>query len=199
MMAQRMSDQTDSPSLSDSGELVLALTSVPHLFNALPIDPLSPSAPEVLGVSGFDYLASLLRMEKGTRQARRLVLVLPADEPGLAAKIEQSLRRLAGKRIEAERRELKSTYRLGWKVMGMATLILAACIALSHLFASEYMAWLRPLLRTTLEYGFEIVGWVMLWYPIDVLGYAPLAIRHRIAALRKLASIEVAVRKSPRT
>ena len=38
------------------------------------------------------------------------------------------------------------------------------------LFASELTAGLRPLLRKTLEYGLEIVGWVMLWYPIEVLG-----------------------------
>jgi hypothetical protein len=42
-----------------------------------------------------------------------------------------------------------------------------------------------------MEYGFEIIGWVMLWYPIEVLVFQPMAMKTRIAALRKLKDLPV--------
>jgi len=79
-------------------------------------------------------------------------------------------------------------------VAGLAFVLLAICLALASLFASELTEGMRPLVRTTFEYGFEIIGWVILWHPVDVLVFSPMAIRARIAALRTLAAVEVTVR-----
>jgi hypothetical protein len=137
----------------------------------------------------------LLYLDKARQRMRKLVLLLPPEKavPGLAEKTARGLRRHAELRIEGERRALRKTYRHGWRVAGMALLLLAICIALSSFFASSATEGMRPHLRTTLEYSFEIVGWVILWHPIDVLVFNPLAIRARIAALQSLASVEVAV------
>ena len=52
------------------------------------------------------------------------------------------------------------------------------------------MAQVIPyLLRKTLEYGFEIIGWVILWRPIEILVFEPIALRDNIAALQKLAEL----------
>jgi hypothetical protein len=180
-------------------ELILPLSNLSHLFNAPPqIDPSSPSPAEVLGTSGVDYAFSLLHLNKPMqRDARTLVLLLPADS-GVQAQqpkqIEANLRRLIDFRIQRERRELRNTYVYGWKVAGIAFIALALCLGMSSLFSSEMTANMRPLLRKTLEYGFEIVGWVMLWHPIDVLGYTPLAIRSRIRALQALGAMDVTIR-----
>lgn len=64
---------------------------------------------------------------------------------------------------------------------------------MSRIFASDITKGMRPLLRKTLEYGFEIVGWVMLWYAIEVLVFQPIAIKHNIAALRRLMALLVCV------
>jgi Na+/H+-dicarboxylate symporter len=64
-------------------------------------------------------------------------------------------------------------------------IMLAICLGLSALFASDLTEWMRPLLRRTFEAGFEIIGWVILWHPIQVLVFAPVAIRVRLAALRR--------------
>ena len=57
-------------------------------------------------------------------------------------------------------------------------------------FASEYTE--RPLLRKTLEHGFEIVDWVMLWH-IEVLVFEPIAIKNKII---RFASIDQASDRS---
>lgn len=177
-------------------EYVLPLSKVAHFFNPPPIDPLSPSPAEALGVSGFEYVLSQLHLNPKGRRIDRLVLVLPAAEAAAAqsSTLTQALHRFAELRIERERRELATTYRYGTRVAGLSLLILAICIALSSLFASDYTEWMRPILRHTFEYGFEIIGWVMLWHPIDVLCFNVLQIHIRIAPLKTLASIPVEIR-----
>ena len=178
---------------ADAAELVLPLTEIAQLFNAPQIEPLSPSPPEVLGISGVDYLLSLLHLDKKLQRARKLLLQLPPGKTtvALATQTTRALHRLAEWRIEQQRRELRDTYRYGWKAAGMAVVILATCLALSSLFTSDLTGGMRPLIRKTFEYGFEIVGWVILWHPIDVLVFAPLSIRARIASLQTLAEVEV--------
>ncbi len=181
---------------SNARELVLPLTDIAHLFNAPRIDPLSNSQAEVLGVSGVDHLLNLLHMDKKSQQERTLTILLPPEKtPGAPAEpVTRALRRLAESRIEQQRRELRNTYRYGWKVTGIALVLLAVCMGLATLFTIELTEWMRPFVRRTFEYGFEFVGWVMLWHPIEVLGFAPLAIRSRIAALETLAAVDVVIR-----
>ena len=68
---------------ADAAELVLPLTEIAQLFNAPQIEPLSPSPPEVLGISGVDYLLSLLHLDKKLQRARKLLLQLPPEKPPL--------------------------------------------------------------------------------------------------------------------
>ena len=180
---------------ADSGELALHLTEIEHVFNAPRIDPMSRSPAEVLGVSGVDYLLSRLHMDKKRQRARTLSLLLPPEKArdALAEETTRALHRFAEWRIEQQRRELRNTYRYGWKVTGVAIVILAVCLALSSVFTSELTEGMRPLLRTTFGYGLEIIGWVMLWHPIEVLGFTPLAFRSRIAALQTLVAVEVVI------
>jgi hypothetical protein len=182
-----------SDKTSDAAELVLPLAEIAQLFNAPRIDPFSRSPPQVLGISGVDYLLALLHMDKKRQRARRLSIELPPEKTtaALAEQTTCALHRLAEWRIEQQRRELRDTYRSGWKAAGIAVVILATCLALSSLFTSDLTEGMRPLIRKTFEYGFEIVGWVILWHPIDVLVFAPLAIRARIASLQTLAAVEV--------
>src|SRR5262249_31522655 len=159
----------------DGRELMLALTDLSHLFNALRVEPLSRSPTEVLGVSGVDYLLNQLHMDKRRLQARTLTLLLPLEKISSASaeQVTRALHRVAELRLERERAELRNTYRYGWKVTGLALIMLAVCLALSHVFTSEWTEWMRPLTRTMFEYGFEIIGWVLLWHPIDVLAFVP--------------------------
>src|SRR5262245_26919392 len=143
---------------SENGELALALTDPAHLFTAPQANPLSTSDAEALGVSGIEYLLNLLHMDKRKQRAQELLLSLPPDKvpPSLGDETTRALHRYAGLRIERERRELRNTYRYGWKVTGVALVLLAICLALSSLFASEITEGMRPHLRKTLEYSFEI-------------------------------------------
>lgn len=165
-----------------------------NMFNAPPVDPLSPSPPEVLGISGARYVLRQLETRKQVK-AETLHLVLPGDKviQGLAGQTRQALQRYAEHRIQEQQAVARETRRRGWWVTVAALVLLAFFLALANLFASEVTEGMRPLLRRTLEYGFEIVGWVMLWHPIEALVFEPIAIKHKIAALRRLMQLQVVV------
>jgi hypothetical protein len=167
-----------------------------HLFNAPRVDPLAEGPLEGLGMAGVDYLLGQLHLDKALQRARILTLLMPAGPAG-SANLDQTqaaLRKQLGWRLERERRELRNTHRYGGKVTVFAFLMLTICLGLSSLFASEMTAWMRPLFRKTLEYGFEIIGWVILWHPIDVLVFSPVSIRARMAALQSLATMNIVIR-----
>ena len=92
---------------------------------------------------------------------------------------------------------MRNSYRYGWRVAGFWIVTLAICLGLSTLFASDLTEWMGPLMRRTLEAGFEIVGWVILRHPIQVLVFAPVASRVRLTALRTLASLDAVIRATP--
>jgi len=164
------------------------------MSNAAAVDPLSPSPPEVLGISGAQYVLEQLETRRSV-QAGTLHVVLPFGKttPGLTEQVRQALPRYAHHRIQEQQALVRETRRRGWRVTVAAVVLLAFFLALSQLFASEITEGMRPLLRKTLEYGFEIVGWVMLWHPIEVLVFEPIAIKHKITALRRLMELRVVV------
>ncbi len=187
---------SESPRAAE--ELALRLTDPAHFFNAPRVEPSSPSDAEALGVSGLEHLLGLLHLDKQRQRARLLTLLLPAAAAAgfNVADFTRALRRHIDLRLQRERRELQNTYRYGWRVAGIATLLLATSLGLSSIFASDLTESMRPLLRKTFEYGFEIIGWVIMWHPVDVLVFNPLGIRARIAALQTLASVAIEVREA---
>ena len=182
-----------SPSLPP-GTVLLPLRDMAQMFNAALVDPLSPSPPEVLGISGVQYVLEQLETRRSV-EAETLHVVLPDSKitPGLADDTRQALQRYAHYRIQKQQALARETRRRGRRVTLAAVVLLAFFLALSQLFASDITEGMRPLLRKTLEYGFEIVGWVMLWHPIEVLVFEPIAIKHKITALRRLKQLRVVV------
>jgi hypothetical protein len=73
-------------------------------------------------------------------------------------------------------------------------ILLSVFLTLGTFFASEMTSGLPSLLRRTLEYGFEIIGWVTLWHPIDLLIFEPFLLKDKMAVLRKLTQLRVEVR-----
>jgi hypothetical protein len=175
-----------------SGVLELPLSDFEQLFNAPSVNPLSRAVPEILGVSGAEYVLHQLETRRNSIEILQLILPAPArSDTDSSDQIQQALQRYAEYRIQEQQALARETRRRGWRVTAAALVLLAACLAISQIFTSEITEGMRPLLRTTMEYGFEIVGWVMLWHPIEILVFEPLTIKHRINALRRLMSLQV--------
>jgi hypothetical protein len=178
---------------SRADELVLPIADPAHLFNASPIDPLSPGVPEVLGVSGVDYVLSQLET---TSRARTLALVVPESEDtaDLASHSERSLRRYAQYRIQQDETALRDVRRRGWRATLLALVLLAAFLGLASLVGTDIASGIPRVLRTAMAHGLEILAWVMLWHPIELVVFSPLLLRDKIAALGRLERLQVVVR-----
>lgn len=194
-----MKPDTSTREPAGSTALLLRLSDPDHLFNAPRVDPSSQGPLEGRGVSGVEYVLELLHLDRKRQRTRTLALLLPADktEAVLLGPVTGALRRHVQWQVEHERREMRNTYRYGWKVAVFSVVMLVVCVALSSIFASELTQWMQPLIRKAFESGFEIIGWVILWHPIDVLVFSPVAIRARLSALQALASMDVVIRAEP--
>jgi hypothetical protein len=191
-----MKDRPPPVTNSKEEQIVLSLSDLTDLFNAPRVDPVSPSSVAVLGVSGMDYLLNLLYMRRKAQHPRTLLLLLPSEKmpTDRTEDVTWALRRLGQARVDHLRLELRNNSRYGWRVAGVAMILLAICLAISSIFASELTEGMPPHLRKTLEYSFEIVGWVLLWHPIEALAFTPLPLRYRIRALQALMGMDVVVR-----
>ena len=171
---------------------MLPMRDMAHMFNAPPIDPLSPSPSEVLGVSGARYVLQQFETRRQVK-AETLHLVLPHGQIslGLAEQTRLALQRYAEFRIQEQQALVRETRHRGWRVTVAALILSAFFVTLANFFASEATEGMRPVFRRTLEHGFEIIGWIMLWRPIDSLVFEPIAINHKIAALRRLMQLQV--------
>jgi hypothetical protein len=185
---------TASQSLNSlANTLLLPIRDMDHMFNAPPVDALSPGIPEILGISGTEYLLDQLRT--GEVKPQTVVLALPDGQivPGLAGQTQRALQRFAEYRIQQHQTSLREVRRRGWRATGVALILFSVFLTLASLFASEVASGVPSLIRKTLEYGFEITGWVMLWHPIELLVFEPFLLKDKIAALRKLTELQVVV------
>jgi hypothetical protein len=175
--------------------LEIAIAELGHLFNVPAIDPLSASLPERLGLSGVDGLLEELQLRPRLEAVAELVVCLPTGtaNPALVAHMQAALKAHLAMRIERQTQAIRATALYGWRVFAVALGLLALCLAISSIFASESLGVLPPWLQRTLESGFEIVGWVMMWHPVDVLLFEPVRLRRKLRALRLLAGARVVV------
>lgn len=174
----------------------LFLSRLDDLFNAPRLNPLSRSPMEILGVSGVEYLLGQLQTTRSKRGVGSLVLLLPPQTftAPEAQSTALALRTHLKVRIDHEVRAMRATRHYGLRVFGVGLMMLAILLALSAFFASDLTAGMPQLLRRPLEYGFEIVGWVMMWHPIEVFLFNPMANLSRINALRALSEMDITMR-----
>jgi hypothetical protein len=192
----QMTASASEPLSQPPGNFVLPMCDMAHMFNAPPVDPLSSSPPEILGISGASYVLGQLETRRQVK-AEILHILLPDGKitSGLAEQTRHALERYAEYRIHEQQALASETRRRGWRVTVASLVLLAFFLSLANFFGSEATEGMRPLLRQTLEYGFEIVGWVMLWHPIEALVFEPIAIKHKITALRRLMQLQIAVER----
>jgi hypothetical protein len=188
----------DALSKTGSGrhEIELVLSRPEHLFNAPALDPLSQSPVEIVGISGVDYLLGQFQLCPAKAKSDTLLLYLPPGTPTPrdARSLNEALQRYTKMRIQNEISALRANRHYGLKVFTVALLLLVILLALSALFASDFTSWMPQVLRRPLEYGFEIVGWVMMWHPVEVLLFNPMSGRSKLNALRALSRMNIVVK-----
>lgn len=176
--------------------LVVEVEDIRHLFVAPDIDPLALHENEVMGEPALLRLVRHLMAERNMSGARKLVVLLPADKiaPGLTERVGAALVRYCSLKLEDNDAQLRLMRRQAGRLLLRGILILLVCMGLSSLFNSEVITFLPPLVNSTLGEGFNVIGWVMLWAPVEAYFFDPLPVRTSSAAHRFLKSLQIEIR-----
>jgi len=180
----------------ENHELVVQVAEISDLFTAPDTDRLAQYEGEVMGEPALLRVVRRLMAARKIDDSARLVVLLPADkiEPGLAERARAALTRYCTLKLEDNDAQLRITRREAARLLLRGLLILAICVALSSLFRSDAITFLPPFLKNTLGEGFNVIGWVMLWRPVEAYFFEPLPIRRSSAVHRFLSSLHLEIR-----
>jgi len=182
-----------------AGELMVDVGDIRHLFVAPDVDPLSRREGEVVGEPALLRIVRKLMATRGLERAYKLVVHLPAEriEPELEERTRVALSRYSAIKIEDNEAQLRFMRREAGRLLIRGMLILLVCMGLSSLFSSETITGIPPLIATTLGEGFNVLGWVMLWRPIEAFFFNPLPVRASNAAHHFLQQLRLEIRPAP--
>ena len=72
------------------------------------------------------------------------------------------------------------------------------CVGVSSVFRGETLTFVPPLINNTLGEGFNVIGWVMLWRPVEAYFFNPIPLRKSSAVHRFLKTLQIEIRPQPR-
>ena len=181
---------------SEDQELVVQVGEIRDLFAAPGTDPLAQHEGEVMGEPALLRLARKLMAARKMSGARKLVVLLPDDkiEPGLAERARVALVRYCTLKLEDNDAQLCLMRREAGRLLLRGMVILLVCVGISSVFRSETITFLPPLINNALGEGFNVIGWVMLWRPVETYFFNPLPIRTSSAVHRFLKSLQIEIR-----
>lgn len=177
-------------------ELVVKVGEIRDLFTAPDTDPLAQHEGEVMGEPALLRVARRLMAARKMSGARKLVVLLPAEkiEPGLADRAGAALERYCNLKLEDNDAQLRSMRREAGGLLLRGMLILLVCVSVSSVFRSETITFLPPLINNALGEGFNVIGWVMLWRPVEAYFFNPIPIRTSSTVHRFLKSLQIEIR-----
>ena len=180
-------------------ELVVQVGEIRDLFVAPNADPLAPNEGEVVGEPALRRVVRKLMAARKMRSAHKLVVLLPDDkiQPGLAERARLALARYCTLKLEDNDAELRLMRREAGRLLVRGMLILLVCVGVSSVFRSEAIPFLPPLLSNALGEGFNVIGWVMLWRPVETYFFNPIPIRTSSRVHRFLQTLQIELRPQP--
>lgn len=179
----------------NSGELVVRVSDVRHLFMAPEIDPLAESEAEVMGEAALFQVVRSLMAARDLRGHHKLAVLLPRDKltTGLPQRVRDAVRRYCALKIRANDAQLQLMRREAGRLLVRGIIILACCMSISSLFSSHVLE-LPDVLSRTLAEGFNVIGWVMLWRPVEAFFFNPIPVKTSTAAHRLVQTLEIELR-----
>ncbi len=160
----------------------LELHSLAQLFDVL--DP-APFRERALDPHAHRYLLSCAQ-ELDPRGVLRLRVHLPPELRGDSDTIGAAIHNHFAYERDQAARLLRARMRLAWRALLIGMLILASTTLVGQeLRRLPLLDWLGE--------GVQILGWVVLWYPLDLLLFQRREVAAELRALDALAHAEVAL------
>ncbi len=121
---------------------------------------------------GADEIVNELLGRSRVQRRARIVVMLPAEQitEGIAEKLHVALRRYCEARLARVQRETEVAWRQGLRSLGTGSVLFLVGLLLSAGFLEpDVPEFWQNLLGNGV---FLVIGWVGLWYPLDLLFFA---------------------------
>ncbi|HVU07361.1 MAG TPA: hypothetical protein VHG89_02325 [Verrucomicrobiae bacterium] len=169
-------------------DITLQLDRLERLFAESPFDLTQPELP---AGPAIENVVKQLRSRSLRSTAPRIVVRLTAQKvtPELQASGAKALRIYCKQQANAHHETARGIRHGGWRALRLGLILLALASSLSALF--DHFQPLPAVLNRLFSEGFLIVGWVVLWHPLETLLYDWIAPQRTARAYELLSRSEL--------
>jgi hypothetical protein len=187
--APRRSLRRLAPGRRADVDVTIALPSAEALFESPEVDPFSPRYAEYEDRAALDALAFELQADR-LPACVHATLVLPSDalEPGLVERIPDAVRRYCARRVSVLDTEVRRVNRHGVIALVIGFLAVIALNAVARTLSDA-----TDDVLLAISDGLQVVSWVTLWFPINLLVYDRWYYRRERRVYRLLGSMPVTI------
>jgi hypothetical protein len=171
-------------------DIIVALDRPAELLSVKPEAMLEREARIEPGVD--EIVNELLGRSKVQRRAR-IVVTLPAEQiaDGIAETLPTALRRYCEARLARVQRETEVVWRQGLRSLGSGSILFVVGLLLSAGFLEpDVPQFWQDLLGNGV---FLVIGWVGLWYPLDLLFFARQPLKREARIVEAISQMPLVV------
>jgi hypothetical protein len=164
-----MSASAERRPRSGGEDIIVALDRPAELFN---VEPEAMLERDARIEPGADEIVNELLGRSRVQRRARIVVTLPAEQvtADIAETLHTALHRYCQARLARVRREIEVAWRQGLRSLGSGSILFVIGLLLSTGFLEpDVPQFWQDLLGNGV---FLVIGWVGLWYPLDLLFFA---------------------------
>jgi hypothetical protein len=164
-----MSASAERRPRSGGEDIIVALDRPAELFS---VEPEAMLEREARIEPGADEIVNELLGRSRVQRRARIVVTLPAEQvtADIAETLHTALHRYCQARLARVRREIEVAWRQGLRLLGSGSILFVIGLLLSTGFLEpDVPQFWQDLLGNGV---FLVIGWVGLWYPLDLLFFA---------------------------
>jgi len=142
---------------------------------------------------GVDEIVNELLGRSNVQRRARIVVTLPAEQiaDGIAETLHTALRRYCEARLARVQRETEVVWRQGLRSFGSGSILFVVGLLLSAGFLEpDVPQFWQDLLGNGV---FLVIGWVGLWYPLDLLFFARQPLKREARIVEAISQMPLVV------
>ena len=186
-----MSASAERRPRSGGEDVIVALDRPAELLSVEPVAMLERDARIEPGAD--EIVNELLGRSKVQRRAR-IVVTLPAEQvtAGIAETLQTALHRYCEARLARVQREIEVAWRQGLRSLASGSILFVVGLLLSTGFLEpDVPQFWQDLLGNGV---FLVIGWVGLWYPLDLLFFARQPLKREAQIVEAISRMPLVVR-----
>jgi hypothetical protein len=185
-----MSASAERRPWSGGEDIIVALDRPAELFS---VEPEAMLERDARIEPGADEIVNELLGRSRVQRRARIVVTLPAEQVtvGTAETLQTALHRYCEARLARVRREVEVAWRQGLRSLGSGSILFVVGLLLSTGFLEpDVPQFWQDLLGNGV---FLVIGWVGLWYPLDLLFFARQPLKREALIVKAISRMPLSV------